>query len=188
MSSTSLASALTTIPTCGETVSVVLSFSDAPATTHTVRYQFCGTENPSSMTQFSVDCTTSGTTDHALTILPGHTADAYPGHYTFAAYATKTATGAVSIVDQGVFTFAPNPGHVPSCLVMLTALRAIRTGRATAAQRAMMLDGITLREMSDETLRKWEVEYAEQWRCYQQMLERAHGGSARNRTLVRFTR
>lgn len=146
-----LAEQLSTI-TAGESISLTLSYADYPRSAGwALSVAICGDGFTDSAT-----CTAgTGADEFLLTVPYGDTEDWKNGNTAFVCWATKGAVRKQA--EQGVFRVFSNPSLPSYNQTVLTAIRALISGRATDDQRTTSLEGIALQYMSPVDLLKWEL-------------------------------
>jgi len=133
---------MTSIPdtmTAGDTLTVTLTESSYPASTHSLSFAFSG---PGPVT-FSATTTESGD-DYILTLLPAATADRTPGVYQYQGRAIKTADGTATVIILGSIRLLPNLFATATASVkaqLVASLEVAINSLATKTRQSISVNG-----------------------------------------------
>lgn len=145
--------------TSGETIYIAADNGKANAediivtgylpSTHTLQYQFAGTS------ALSVDGVANGAaTGWTLTVTAAQTLLWRGGTIPFVGFATKTANGMVTAIDQGSIAVTASPLTASWATTALAAVEAKIEGRASSDQESFTLGDMAVKFMAIDELVK----------------------------------
>jgi len=123
--------------TAGDTLTVTLTESSYPASTHSLSFAFAGPVTFSAVTTESGD-------DYILTLLPAATADRTPGVYQYQGRAIKTSDGTATVILSGTIRLLPNLFATATVSVkaqLVANLEAAINSLATKTRQSISVNG-----------------------------------------------
>ena len=149
-----IADQITTI-TAGESINLTLSYADYP---RSAGWALSFSISGDGWTDEATCTDGTGTDDFTLAVPYADTEDWKAGNAVYIVLATRGTER--KMAEQGTFRVIGNPAIQTYNQTVLTAIRALISGRATDDQRTTSLEGVALSYMTPDELLKWEVVYA----------------------------
>ena len=167
----------------GETKVGNVSYTDYPASTHSLQFRFADRLKP-----FNITATDSGGDSFICTIPAATSATIDPGDLHYVAFATHDTSGVVTAVESGTMRVSPNLQLESSAQRTLAAITALIEGRATDDQLTTEIADVQLANMSAADLLRWQTYFSVQVTAEANAIHAAIGYGRRGKVVTRFTR